>query len=222
MSLSMAYHPQMDGTTEWFNQEIEAYLSIYCTSHPKDWVDALPMIEFTHNNRRHADRKNTPFELMMGTSPLATPPIHEYTKYPSVEDQVGSLTNMCEEALAVHEYAWNHMLQQIKLNFTPFVIGQNVWLEAKNLKTIYNKKMAPKRKGPFQIMKVLSPLTSHLFPRFTCYVANPQRVSHVPTHSIRWERNCKGHAPMNTYMFAYAYLLYCYVCLASSCDDACI
>ena len=56
-SLLTAYHPQTDGTTELFNQEIEAYLSIYCTSHPEDWVDALPMIEFTHNNRRHADRK---------------------------------------------------------------------------------------------------------------------------------------------------------------------
>jgi hypothetical protein len=49
-ALSMAYHPQTDGTTEHFNQEIEAYLSIYCTSHPEDWVNALPMVEFTHNN----------------------------------------------------------------------------------------------------------------------------------------------------------------------------
>ena len=31
-ALSMAYHPQMDSTTERINQEIEAYLSIYCTS----------------------------------------------------------------------------------------------------------------------------------------------------------------------------------------------
>jgi transposase InsO family protein len=46
-SLSTAYHPQTDGTTERFNQEIEAYLSIYCTSHPEDWVDALPVLEFT-------------------------------------------------------------------------------------------------------------------------------------------------------------------------------
>ena len=33
-ALSTAYHPQTDGTTEWVNQEIEAYLSIYCVSHP--------------------------------------------------------------------------------------------------------------------------------------------------------------------------------------------
>jgi hypothetical protein len=54
-ALSMAYHPQTDGTTEHFNQEIEAYLSIYCTSHPEDWVDTLPMVEFMHNNQRHSD-----------------------------------------------------------------------------------------------------------------------------------------------------------------------
>ena len=99
---------------------------------------------------------------MMGVSPLATPLAHEYTKYPSVEEQVGSLTNMREEALAAHEYARSRMLQRIKSNFTPFVLGQKVWLEAKKIKMIYNKKMVPKREGPFQITKVLSPLTYSL------------------------------------------------------------
>ena len=48
--------PQTDGTTERVNQEIEAYLSIYCASHPEEWPQALHTLEFTHNNRRHADR----------------------------------------------------------------------------------------------------------------------------------------------------------------------
>jgi hypothetical protein len=161
-SLSTAYHPQTDGTTEWFNQEIEAYLSIYCTSHPEDWVDALPVLEFTHNNWQHSDWKNTPFELMMGVSRLATPLVHEYMKYPSVEERVRSLTNMHEEALAAHEFAQNHMLQWITSNFQPFIIGQKVWLEARNLKMIYNKKIAPKCEGPFTITNVLSPLTYSL------------------------------------------------------------
>ena len=49
-ALSTAYHPQTDGTTERVNQEIEAYLSIYCASHPEDWPQALHTLEFTHNN----------------------------------------------------------------------------------------------------------------------------------------------------------------------------
>jgi transposase InsO family protein len=37
-NLTTTYHPQLDGATERANQEIEAYSSIYCTSHPEDWL----------------------------------------------------------------------------------------------------------------------------------------------------------------------------------------
>jgi len=99
---------------------------------------------------------------MMGVNPLAIPLTHEYTKYPSVEERVGGLINMREEALAAHEFARQRMLQRITSNFEPFKLGQKVWLEGKNLKTIYNKKIAPKREGPFKITKLLSPLTYSL------------------------------------------------------------
>ena len=59
LSLSTAYYPQTDGATEQVNQEIEAYLSIYCTAHPEDWPNTLTTWEFTQNNRRHADRTHT-------------------------------------------------------------------------------------------------------------------------------------------------------------------
>ena len=72
-ALSTAYHPQMDGTTEQVNQEIKAYLSIYCTSHLEEWSTVLHTLEFTHNNRRHAERQKTPFKLMFGDSPIAIP-----------------------------------------------------------------------------------------------------------------------------------------------------
>jgi hypothetical protein len=34
-ALSTAYHPQTDETKECVNQEIEAYLAIYCHLHPE-------------------------------------------------------------------------------------------------------------------------------------------------------------------------------------------
>jgi hypothetical protein len=52
-NLTTAYHPQSDGATKRVNQEIKAYLSIYCMSHPEDWLHSLSTLEFTHNNRRH-------------------------------------------------------------------------------------------------------------------------------------------------------------------------
>ena len=54
-SLTTAYHPQSDGATEQVNQEIEAYISIFCTNNLEEWSMMLSMMEFTHNNQRHAD-----------------------------------------------------------------------------------------------------------------------------------------------------------------------
>ena len=44
-ALSTAYHPQTDGTMERINQEIEAYLSIYCTAHPEEWAATLSTLD---------------------------------------------------------------------------------------------------------------------------------------------------------------------------------
>ena len=52
--LLTAYHPQTDRATERVNQEIEAYLSIFCSSFPEEWAKKLFLVKFTHNNRRHA------------------------------------------------------------------------------------------------------------------------------------------------------------------------
>jgi transposase InsO family protein len=161
-ALSTAYHPQTDGTTERVNQEIEAYLSIYCASHPEEWPHALHTLEFTHNNRRHADRQNTPFELMFGESPVAIPLSFENTKYPSIEEKMGTLLRNREEALAAHELARSRMIDRRRSTFVPFKKGDKVWLDSRNLKTIYHKKMKPKREGPFLITEVLGPVTYRL------------------------------------------------------------
>ena len=51
------------------------------------------------------------------------------------------------------------MADRFKQNIRPFYKEQKVWLDAKNLKTPYHSKFAPKREGPFKIKDVLGPLT---------------------------------------------------------------
>ena len=148
-ALSTAYHPQTDGTTEWINQEIEAYLSIYCTSHPEEWLHALATLEFTHNNQWHADQQKTPFKLMFRDTPIAVPISFENTKYPTIENKMQNLIKNWEEALAAHELAQSWMADRQKSTFTPFKKGDKVWLDIRNLKTNYHKKIRLKREGPF-------------------------------------------------------------------------
>ena len=101
-SLTTAYHPQSDGATEQVNQEIEAYISIFCTNNPEEWLNMLSTMEFTHNNRQHADRLHTPFKLMLGITPVAIPLTFEHTKYLSIEEKMKNLIKDQEEALAAH------------------------------------------------------------------------------------------------------------------------
>jgi hypothetical protein len=158
----MAYHPQTDGTTERVNQEIEAYLAIYCHSHPETWKKSLATLEFTHNNQRHADRPKTSFEIIQGESPKALPLTYENTKFPSIDDKVKQMMADRDEALAAHELARTRMAERRRNMFIPFTVGQKVWLDTRNMKTNYHKKMTLKREGPFEIEEVLGPVTYQL------------------------------------------------------------
>ena len=119
-SLTTAYHPQSDRATERTNKEIEAYLSIYCSSHPEDWPSALHTLKFTHNNWQHADHTHTPFKLMFRLSPLLIPLSFEHTKYPAIEEKMKTLQKNWEEALAAHELAQSRMADQKQSTFVPF------------------------------------------------------------------------------------------------------
>jgi hypothetical protein len=162
-SPSTAFHPQTDGATERVNQEIEAYLAIFCSINPETWADMLPLVEFTHNSRNHADRQLSPFELLYGYQPPAIPTALGDINLPSVEKRMKALEHARNEALAAHELARARMKARSPDTFRTFQKGEKVWLEARNLQLPYqSKKMAPKRTGPFTISQVLSPVTYRL------------------------------------------------------------
>ena len=103
-----------------------------------------------------------PIKLMFGESPVAIPLSFESTKYPTIEDTMKTLLQNRQEALVAHELARNRIADKWRLTFTPFQKGDQVWLDSRNLKTIYHKNMKPKQEGPFFITKVLGPVTYRL------------------------------------------------------------
>ena len=54
------------------------------------------------------------------------------------------------------------MADRRKSTFSPFRKGDQVWLDSRNLKTMYHKKMKPKHEGPFTITEVFGPVTYRL------------------------------------------------------------
>ena len=103
--MSNAYHPQTDGQTECYNQELEAYLWIYCTYKPDDWSNKLSLAQFAHNARMHDTIKQSPFQLIYGTKPVALPEASEKTNSPVANDCMNQLYKSREEALAAHDLA---------------------------------------------------------------------------------------------------------------------
>ena len=58
--------------------------------------------------------------------------------------------------------ARTRMAEQGKSTFIPFKQGDKVWLDTRNIKMNYHKKIGPKREGPFEIVKVIGPVTYRL------------------------------------------------------------
>ena len=85
-ALSTAYHPQTDGQSERWNQEIEAYLRMFCSQRRDDWVKWLPIAEFAFNSRTHSATGHSPFFLMYGYQPEFHIPVLE-TTVPSADER---------------------------------------------------------------------------------------------------------------------------------------
>ena len=84
--MSTAYHPQTDGATEQSNQEIEAYLCIFCGNNPEQWSTLLLTLEFSYNWKPHAKMLKSLFYLMYGENPMAIPIAYQKTNLPTVND----------------------------------------------------------------------------------------------------------------------------------------
>jgi hypothetical protein len=161
--MSTAYHPQTDGQTERYNQELEAYLRIYCAHKPNEWSNKLSLAQFAHNARTHEAIKQSPFQLMYGTKPVALTEVSEKTNSPVANDRINQLYKSREEALAAHDLARVKKMERTTNRTKPFKVNDQVWLESKNLKIPYqSRKLAPKREGPFKIKEVLGPVTYRL------------------------------------------------------------
>ena len=67
--MSTAFHPQMDGATEWTNRSIGQILRMIINDGQKNWADKCPMVEFVLNSSVSATTGFALFELNQGYMP---------------------------------------------------------------------------------------------------------------------------------------------------------
>ena len=184
------FHPQTDGLSERKNQWIEQYLRTVTSASPEDWMQWLTLATAVHNNRKNATTGLSPNQILLGYEPQLTPK----TSAPSNNDLV---EEWIKKLMENRDQATNTINEAAKGNGaipSQYHIGEQVWLEGKNLKFPHQAtKLNPKCYGPFKIIKEISPLAYQLqlppswniHPVFHASLLSPYRetTSHGPNFS---------------------------------------
>jgi hypothetical protein len=137
----------------------------YVPADQQDWVDHLELIEFCYNNSEHSATGSTPFQMVMGKSPIV--PMTWATKgQPSndASEKVPMVTQLDEERKRLWQLA-KAILEKAHKRYKDFAdksrqevkfqVGDEVWLNIKNFrlpKGLSHKLMGPYA-GPFKVLE---------------------------------------------------------------------
>src|SRR6267154_3633732 len=158
-NLSTAFHPQMDGLSERKNQWIEQYLRLLTTAQQDDWDEWLTIASAVHNDRINSTLGMTPNEALFGYRPSLYPRTAIDTPNEEVESRLDLLYQKRAQATAAINKAARtpYVIKEL------FKVGDQVWLDGKNLVLPYqSNKLAPRRQGPFRITRIISPVAFQL------------------------------------------------------------
>ena len=156
-NISMAFHSQTDGLSEWKNQWIEQFLYLTTNAQQDEWKHWLPVATAVHNNNVNATIKVTPAHALLGYLPTLDPLAPTMTNNERVEDQLAKAKITQEQAQAALDWIVGQTPED------QFQEGECIWLEAKNLALPYQtRKLAPQCHGLFVITKQVSPVAYQL------------------------------------------------------------
>jgi hypothetical protein len=96
--MNTSFHPQTDGQTERVNLVIQQFLRNYVAADQQDWVDHLELTEFCYNSSEHSATGSTPFQMVMGKSPIVPMTWVAHGQPPSdASEEVLMVTQLDEE-----------------------------------------------------------------------------------------------------------------------------
>ena len=136
---------------------LEMYLRAYCSYQQDDWVDYLPLAEFTFNNLENTSTRQTPFFANLTFHPTFELQIMECSRVPAADNLAERLVQIHEELCAELEYVQKSQARYYDQHHLPapeFKQDQLVWLLHRNIKTTRpSTKLDHRQLGPYHIIK---------------------------------------------------------------------
>jgi Chromo (CHRromatin Organisation MOdifier) domain len=121
----------------------------------------LPIAEFVHNSWKHDVTHKTLHELLTGIRPQVKVELIE-ENVPAALDRLAELEEARKLAQECLEACQKVRDTKKGRQWAEMEEGNQVWLEAKNFKVKGAKKLMPRRYGPFNITKKISPVAYQL------------------------------------------------------------
>ena len=167
--MTVAHRPEGDGQTERLNAILEQHLRAYVSYLQDDWVDWLPLAEFSANSLFSETTGMSPFfanygfHPRLGVEPVETIDAPAARQASAFADHMSAILTHLREQTILAQARYEEASNKSRATAPRFSVGQKVWLSAKNLKTLRpRKKLDWKNIGPFQITDVLGPYTYRL------------------------------------------------------------
>ena len=97
--LSTTFHPQTDGQTECMNRDLQQYLQLFTCKKQENWIQWLPLAQFSYNSKIQTSSGKTPFEVMHTYRPCMGIEPH-VSKAPAAESFRNEIEKTLEETKA--------------------------------------------------------------------------------------------------------------------------
>jgi hypothetical protein len=191
LAMSTAHHPQTDGQSERTNRTLEESLRAYVNYHMDDWVDYLPLVEFSVNSGQQASTGMSPFWAMYGLEPSASGLAeHNSSNESRVQAADDWLLRMSNTLALARDHM--HQAQERQARYAnegrrdeQFKVGDWVLLNSANIVPPYAQQR-PARKlqgryiGPYQVLQAVGPVAYRL--------ELPSNIRAHPVVHVSWLR----------------------------------
>jgi len=125
---------------------------------PEDWTNWLLIATAIHNDQKNTTTGLSPNQILWGREPYLMTSEGDNVKSQTIQEQLGMMKERWLQAIATI-----NQLSKPQAVPSSFPVGTQVWLEGTHLRLPYQAtKLAPKRYGPFEITKEISPVAYQL------------------------------------------------------------